>query len=355
VVRIERNDEASQRADRPRSAASEREQLIQAGRAAARDGSLRDAIAAYSHANRLARDSIIERTLLALRREAGTQSSSGARPDWPPPIEDPFPRTDGLPEIAREDLNRDRLGGGILNHGAVLIRRFADTSSASALRDGIDQALAAAADPARSDPALGWHDCFESDKSELAVGRALTAGLGGGLLAVDSPRAFFLFAELVSTVGFVDVVADYLGERPLLSADKTTFRRLREAPAPAWHQDGSFMGNVRAVNLWLALSHCGDGADARGLDVIPRRMDDLLPTGTDGVPDAVASIGEAMVDRKVATATLTPEFEPGDALCFDEWFLHRTSAIEASGDRYAIEAWFFAPSHFPAQYTPIVI
>jgi hypothetical protein len=52
---------------------------------------------------------------------------------------------------------------------------------------------------------------------------------------------------------------------------------------------------------------------------------------------------------------ITPEFRPGDALCFDDRYLHRTSAADAHGWRHAVEAWFFAPSGFPADYTPISV
>ena len=47
----------------------------------------------------------------------------------------------------------------------------------------------------------------------------------------------------------------------------------------AWHQDGAFMGDVRALNLWLSLSRCGD--ESPGLDIVPRRLDDLVATTTE--------------------------------------------------------------------------
>ena len=52
----------------------------------------------------------------------------------------------------------------------------------------------------------------------------------------------------------------------------------------------------------------------------------------------------------------TPEFRPGDALLFDERFLHRTSCREGLvHNRYAVESWFFAPSVFPEGYSPVVV
>jgi hypothetical protein len=50
-----------------------------------------------------------------------------------------------------------------------------------------------------------------------------------------------------------------------------------------------------------------------------------------------------------------PIFEPGDALLFDEMFLHQTAADPAMPKpRYALEAWFFGGSAFPSAYAPIV-
>src|SRR5690606_14263872 len=52
---------------------------------------------------------------------------------------------------------------------------------------------------------------------------------------------------------------------------------------------------------------------------------------------------------------LRPVFEPGDALLFDELFLHRTATSPGVTDaRYAIESWSFAPSPFPPEYFPLV-
>jgi hypothetical protein len=112
------------------------------------------------------------------------------------------------------------------------------------------------------------------------------------------------------------------------------------------------MGDVRAMNLWLSLSHCGD--DAPGLDLVPRRLDDYVKAGGEGawienqVTDAVA--------REAAgqDGILRPIFEPGDALLFDELFLHQTASDPSMpNDRYAIEMWFFGPSGFPESYAPV--
>jgi hypothetical protein len=106
------------------------------------------------------------------------------------------------------------------------------------------------------------------------------------------------------------------------------------------------------MNVWLALSHCG--VDAPGLDVVPRRID-LVETGTEG---AIFdwSVGRAVVDRAAGPGGVTrPVFRPGDALLFDERNLHATACgPDMTNSRYAIEAWFFAPSQYPADQVPLV-
>ncbi len=62
----------------------------------------------------------------------------------------------------------------------------------------------------------------------------------------------------------------------------------------SWHQDGAFLGGVRALNVWLSLSHCGD--DAPGLDIVPKRIDRVVPTGTEGAAFDW-SVSQAVVDE----------------------------------------------------------
>ena len=119
--------------------------------------------------------------------------------------------------------------------------------------------------------------------------------LGGGVLAADSPRLAFSMLEMFAAAGLPELVRGYLGETPLISAQKTTLRRAEPSVAGAWHQDGRFMGPVRALNLWLSLSRCGD--EAPGLDIVPRRLDDFVSTQTD----------EAMLDYQILEEANAPD------------------------------------------------
>jgi hypothetical protein len=85
-------------------------------------------------------------------------------------------------------------------------------------------------------------------------------------------------------------------------------------------------------------------------------MDGLVETGTEGA-FLDKEVGPGVVERVAGGApVLRPRFEPGDALVFDEFFLHRTAVDEGmTRDRHAIEWWCFAPSGFPPGYVPLVI
>jgi hypothetical protein len=170
---------------------------------------------------------------------------------------------------------------------------------------------------------------------------------GSGVLTADSPRMLQRLFDLYERVGLRDVVAGYLGERPILSAKKCTLRRVPPDSDSHWHQDGSFLGDgLRVLNIWLSLSHCG--RDAPGLDLVPRRLDHVVATGTGD-----SRFGNMVGDDEIARVSesvgvIRPEFEPGEALLFDELFLHSTAADPSMPNaRYAVESWFFAPSAYP--------
>jgi hypothetical protein len=97
------------------------------------------------------------------------------------------------------------------------------------------------------------------------------------------------------------------------------------------------MGDVRALNIWLSMSHCGD--DAPGLDIVPHRIDHIVPTGTE---DAIFpwSVAPAVAEETAGgEGTVRPIFEPGDAVIFDELCLHSTYLdARMTKTRYALSA-----------------
>jgi hypothetical protein len=221
---------------------------------------------------------------------------------------------------------------------------------------GIDKALAARAEgPSRTGHEdQSWFATLSLPAEQAAsLGRHWVAG-SGGVLAADSPRLLFQMLETYEEVGLRHVVTNYLGERPVLSANKCTMRKAPLTASTAWHQDGAFLGRgIRALNVWVALSDCG--VDAPGLDLLPRRLDDVVEAGTGGAIFDWA-VGPQIVDHLAAAAPVVcPVFQAGDAMLFDDLCLHRT-AIDSTmtRPRYAIESWFFAPTSYPAGQVPLV-
>lgn len=318
-----------------------------------------EAISGLVDLRRRYRDDQVERLLALCRyRSFAEQPPHSDVPDpWHAGALDPFADVTGVPEIPASELDAATLAAGIRHHGALLVRGLLEESAALQLADGIRTVL---------DACTAWHDKGEGefdsswysrlplqDGCELAQARPWVESAGGVWLA-DSPRMLHELTDLFDVRGLVDVITGYFGERPIMSVGKSTLRCVPGTQGEAdWHQDGAFMGtDIRSVNLWLSLSHCGH--DASGLEFLPRRLSHVLPTGSHGAHFGW-SVGPGMVEIAAeGMATVSPVFAPGDALLFDHYFLHRTGVPTAiARDRYAIESWFFAPSAYPTQQVPL--
>ncbi|WP_426688349.1 hypothetical protein [Rhodanobacter ginsengiterrae] len=282
---------------------------------------------------------------------------SAVKAAWPPEVNDVFADVEGVPEIAADRLDSLTLAAGIRHHGALLVRGLLHDSQAARLVAGIDEALRACEAWRRDDGQAidpGWYSRLPLvEGCALAEGRDFGESIGG-VWAADSPRMLYELTEMYEANGVSDTIAGYFGERPMLSVGKSTLRRVPASQGVAdWHQDGSFMGSeIRSVNVWLSLSHCGE--DASGLEFLPRRVPAVLPTGSHGA-NFYWTVGPGMVEQTAAgVATVSPVFAPGDALLFDHFFLHRTGVPpRISKPRYAIESWFFAPSAYPEKQVPL--
>ena len=322
------------------------------------DGKPREAIDVLSAANRKRRDAAIEQRLVEVRHAAFADiDRAQGREHWPPTVQDLFSDTGHPPEISGADLSAELLGSAILRHGCLLVRGLVPPSRVEPLVLAIDKAMEsydAHRDGAPVSQTAPWFVPFKPGAGySIGHGRKWVRD-GGGAWTVDSPRTLFDLIETFQDVGLDRALTDYLGERPALSVKKCTLRRVPIDTSADWHQDGAFLGTgIRTVNVWLSLSHCGD--DAPGLDVVPRRLDDIVETGTDGA-QFDWSVGPQLVERVAADAGIVrPIFEPGDALLFDDFFLHQTGVSPGMvNERYAIESWFFAPSTYPHDQIPIL-
>jgi hypothetical protein len=300
--------------------------------------------------NRARRDVDVERRLLRLRRDAFAHADGGAprlasscsRASVPI---DPAAR---LPAVPVERLTAEIARSAIDSHGSLIVRGLFDGDTVAKLRGSVDGAFAARA--AASDPSShgsGWYE-----ELALPAGADRDFVAADGVLAADSPRGFFDMLDAFSRVGMRNLLGEFFGEPAALSFEKTTLRRVEPGVSGSWHQDGAFLGAaVRSLNVWVALSRCGD--DAPSLEVVQRRIPRIVPTGFYFDWD----VADSTIAREFpGLVPAAPRFEAGDAMLFDHFCLHRTARRpDMPHPRYAIESWFFAPSAFPAGYTGLSV
>lgn len=319
-----------------------------------------EAIAMATRHLRHAEDTLLEQLLVEWRcRAMATMPATTARADWPPVYADPFPHTEALPEITHDQLTSEVMAGAILHHGSLLVRGLIGPDRVASLKAAIDEAFG---DHARHGG--GYDEAIATPRyrrlplpaDNLVFASRDWVERAAAIYLTDSPRTTAEFIALLKELGIPSLIEAYMGEMPALSAGKTTLRRVPHTmETTSWHQDGAFLGkDIRSVNLWICLSDAG--VDASGLDIVPKRLDYLVEQGTGNayfnwdVGDDIARA--AAGDTPIAS----PVFKPGDAMLFDHMMLHRTGLPPGMArDRYAIEAWMFAPSHYPMEQMPLVL
>ena len=323
------------------------------------DADLRAEIERLADAHRSDPDRDTERRLIALRHIAGMRAlgDHGSTPAYPEPDAARLPAEGSLPEFPADELTPELIRAAILRDGFILVRGLVDRDESLRFAEQIDRAFVEREKFLEGQPmAEGYYEEFLPGTPEYDEALSVRPWIreGGGVLAVDSPMLSAEMIELFRKADLPRLVEGYLGETPLISLQKTTLRKAEPSVAGAWHQDGSFMGDVRALNLWLSLSRCGD--QSPGLDLVPRRLDYLVTQQTE---EAVLSIqvSQAMAEKAAGDRPIIrPIFEPGDALLFDDLFLHQTGSDPSMPKpRYAVENWFFGASGFPVEYGPIAV
>jgi len=315
---------------------------------------LQQEIEELSAQNRERRDVNLDRRIRRLRHRAGIRmiQDPPPRPDHAEAATDGLSFGYGLPEVAPDALTAPLLRAGILEGGCLLVRRLVPDDQASRLADEIEKTFQARESFwADGSAPPGYYEEISPEPPFDFKARGWV-GDSGGVPAVDSPRMMFDMLETFDRAELRRVISEYLGEDPVISFQKCTLRKAEPTSGGEWHQDGAFLSNPRALNVWLALSHCGD--DAPGMDIVPRRLDHIAPTGTDGALFDW-SVSQAVAEGLAGdTGIMRPIFERGDVLFFDDLFLHKTAADpKMPNPRYAIESWFFGPSGYPPDYTPI--
>lgn len=298
-------------------------------------------------------DELLQALVDLRHRAAEVYRAPQAREPWPPAFDDPFPGVVGPPEVAAAELTAELMGAAIAHHGCLLVRGFFDEAMVARSVESLTRAR----DVWRSGPHR-W--CPPDYKPTIGLDlatevlRSQVRDLGGIWLA-DSPSATQQVLDDLERTGILAMIAEHFGERPTFSLQKSTLRRVSpHYRFTSYHQDGSFLGpDVRAFNVWVSFTACGGDLPSPGLELVPRRVDQILATDP--------RLGRASIDgwevHRVAgdAGKVVPLFDPGDALLFDERLVHRTHVTEDMIEpRLALECWFFAPSHRNDEYLALL-
>ncbi len=307
-------------------------------------------------------DEAVERLLAVARHVAYREIEPASKhPEWPVRIDDlDLGSEPHIPQLTLSELNAGSLRRAILSHGCAHIPGLLSQDQARTFREGIDRVLELRAENQASDNPFKSHGSWLSSlplprEQATLLARPWVAG-DGGILACDSPRLLEMMFSTYESLGLRDLLTDYLGERPILSANKATLRRARLEGKTQWHQDGAFLGSkkgIRALNIWVTLTDCG--TDAPSMDIVPKRFESVQQTGEGGAIFDWAVGPDTVTELSRDAPPIRPAYRAGDAMLFDDMLLHRTALDPAmTRTRHAIESWFFARTDYPDGQIPMV-
>jgi hypothetical protein len=319
------------------------------------DGDARAALDAVTALNHASPSPELQVRLIELRRQAAEVYRPVGRWPWPPTFDDPFPDVVGRPpEIAARELDGALLGAAVAHHGSLLVRGLFDRDAVERSRQSIERASEAWGLAPEERTGVDYLPTLTVQGMQAAL-REKQARAHTWWLA-DCPAAAAQVLDDLAALGVTGAIGEHFGERPVFTLQKSTLRRVQpEFRYTAWHQDGSFLGpETRTMNVWVSLTACGGDRTAPGLEIVPRRVEEILPFGESG---GIGIDGFAVHRTAGETPVVRPAFDPGDALLFDERMIHRTflrKDVEMTQERLAVECWFFAPSHPAANYVSLL-
>ncbi|MFT4520971.1 MAG: hypothetical protein ACI9JM_003381 [Halioglobus sp.] len=266
-----------------------------------------------------------------------------------------------IPEIKPEEFNAGILQTALAKHGALIVRQMFSQESLAGLVHAADRVIDECEDPLAEHPHPGTYfnppenlrSIMPKGHKELGNTRTFHRDSGSSM-CVEAPCVAESLLALYEAYGLKEILGEYLQEAPCLTAKKWVLRRSKLPVAEAgWHQDGAFMGtDINSINMWLPLNECGGETGAPGMDLLPQRLHEV--TSAEGA-QFDWSVSDSHIDNTFKGARpIAPEFNSGDALFFDHFFLHRTQyRTDFSQIRYAVETWFFGQSRFPKNQIPL--
>jgi len=200
--------------------------------------------------------------------------------------------------------------------GVAIIRDFLDTGETADLVGVLDQVY----------DVLGIHaDLLEGELGEnFAIGGGAQLKPLSEFLASYYPQLHARYRDIENVV--CEKTRRIFGGQWRLHSERSYMRRVIGATAKVpWHVDADAANIWRpnCFNVWLPLDHVG--RDLPSLDVVSgsqrimRKLPPMEHFGRYRDDQFVTSIGTSS----------TPELDPGDALVFDQFTLHRTQCVSS--------------------------
>ncbi len=265
-----------------------------------------------------------------------------------------------IPSIHVSELNPELLRNAIEGSGYLIVREFLNRKQSGIIRESIDNALNSRFEAYEigclEDADGPWYypSPYFPEKHEAFsnLGKSKKYQRSGSFRVIDSPRGTSRVLSVYKQLNLPGLLESYFGEPAVIAVRKWVFRLvnpIKDGPTGVgggWHQDGQFMGEgIQALNLWVALSECGQGTDAPGISLLPKRLNEILEYGTGGAKLNWV-VGREVVEAQAKEAPIvSPHFQAGDALFFDHYSLHRSGKYAGqTKQRYALESWFYAGS-----------
>lgn len=310
-----------------------------------------------------AHDLLADQASISERIERYRTREPAAQPQLIVPEDANTPAIDSaiVPEVDACDFQIDVLRESLAKHGALIVRNFYSEDSLQGLTEAADRVIDACEDPANKDqershfynPPENLRSIMPNGERELGNTRTFHRE-SGSAMCVEAPTVAEALLRLYESRGLKETIGEYLREPPCLTIKKWVLRRSKLPVAEAgWHQDGAFMGtDINSINMWLPLSVCGGDTGAPGMDLVPRRMNQIA--SAEGAQFNWSVSDSLIGDRFSSNQPISPIFDIGDVLFFDHFYLHRTQfRPDFSKIRYAVETWFFGESSFPKNQLPL--
>jgi hypothetical protein len=263
-----------------------------------------------------------------------------------------------IPEIDAADFSAAALREAISRSGYLIVRGMFAPADIDIMRTCVDKALNARADAEESsvpteNPWYYQSPYFPGDPVAFArQSSAKKFTRTGSFMVINSPRGSYTILEMYRKYGLKKVFDEFFGGPSVIATRKWIFRLVEPIKnygggiGGGWHQDGQFMGaDIRALNMWIAMTECGEGTPAPGITLIPKRIGEIVEYGTRGAKLDWVVGGELVAELAQDVKIVSPRFAAGDALFFDHFSLHRSGhEIGQHQNRYALESWFYAKS-----------